>query len=72
MSRLYQPTLILYTYRTHGDVWPGEMHQNDIQHHAPPDDPDSLISLLLILLCGLVWFYAYKCYICLPISGHGL
>ncbi len=26
----------------------------------------------LILLCGMVWFYAYKCYICLPISAHGL
>ncbi len=48
------------------------MRRNGIQHHAPPDDPDSLISLLLILLCGLVWFYTYKCYICLPISGHGL
>ncbi len=50
----------------------GEMRRNGIQHHAAPDDPDSLISLLLILLCGLVWFYAYKCYICLPISGHEL
>ncbi len=48
------------------------MRRNSIQHHAPPDDPDSLISLLLILLCVLVWFYAYKCYICLPISAHGL
>ncbi len=28
---------------------------------------------LLILLCGLVWFYAYKCHICLPISAaHGI
>ncbi len=43
-----------------------------IQYHAPPDDPDSFISLLLILLSGLVWFYVYKCYICLPISAHGL
>ncbi len=32
----------------------GEMRRNGIQHHAPPDDPYSLISLLLILL--LVWF----------------
>ncbi len=29
-------------------------------------------SLLLILLCGLAWFYAYKCHICFPISAHGL
>ncbi len=29
----------------------------------------TLISLLLIRLCGLVWFYAYKCHICLPISA---
>ncbi len=29
------------------------MRQNGIQHHAPPDDPDSFISLLLVLLCGL-------------------
>ncbi len=49
-----------------------EMRRNGIQHHAPPDDPYSLISLLLILLYGLVWFYACKCYICLPISAHGL
>ncbi len=34
--------------------------------------PDSFIGLLLILLCGLVWFYAYQCYICLQISAHGL
>ncbi len=27
----------------------GEMRRNGIQHHAPSDDPDSLISLLLIL-----------------------
>ncbi len=32
----------------------GEMHQHSIQHHASPDDPDSFISLRLILLCGLV------------------
>ncbi len=50
----------------------GKMCRNGIQHHASPDDPDSFISLLLILLCGLVWFYAYKCYICLPISAHVL
>ncbi len=32
----------------------GEMHRNGIQHHAPPDDPDSFISLLLIFfLCCL-------------------
>ncbi len=31
-----------------------EMHRNGIQHHAPPDDSDSFISLLLILQCGLV------------------
>ncbi len=31
------------------------MHQNGIQHHAPPDDPDSFVSLLLILLCCLTW-----------------
>ncbi len=31
-----------------------EMRRNGIQHHAPPDDPYSLISLLLILL--FVWF----------------
>ncbi len=24
------------------------------------------------LLCGLVWFYAYQCNICLPISANGL
>ncbi len=35
-----------------------------------PDYPDSFISLLLILLCGLVWFYGHNCYICLPISAH--
>ncbi len=56
----------------HMMLYIGEMRRNGIQHHAPPDDPDSLISLLLILLCGLVCFYAYKCYICLPISGNGL
>ncbi len=39
---------------------------------CPPDDPDSFISLLLILLCGLALFYAYKCPICVPISAHGL
>ncbi len=50
----------------------GEMLRNGIQHNALPDDPDSFFSLLLILLCGLVWFYAYKCYICLPISAHGM
>ncbi len=50
----------------------GEMRRNSIQHHAPPDEPDSFISLLLILLSGLVWFYAYKCYICLPMSACGL
>ncbi len=37
-----------------------------------PDDPDSFISLLLILLSALVLLYAYKSYICLPISAHGL
>ncbi len=31
----------------------GEMHQNGIQYHAPPDDPDSFVSLLLIVLCSL-------------------
>ncbi len=31
-----------------------EMHGNGIQHHAPPDDPDSFISLLLIYY--VVWF----------------
>ncbi len=30
------------------------------------------ISLLLILLCCLAWFYACKFHICLLISGHGL
>ncbi len=50
----------------------GEMCQNGIQHHAPPNDPDSFISLLVILLCGLAWFYACKCHTCLPISAHGL
>ncbi len=33
----------------------GEMHRNDTQHHSPLDDSDSFISLLLILLCCLVW-----------------
>ncbi len=28
--------------------------------------------MTIILLCGLVWFYAYKCYICLTISAHAL
>ncbi len=32
-----------------------EMRHHGIQHHAPPDDADSFISLLLILLCGLVY-----------------
>ncbi len=32
----------------------------------------SFISLLLILLCGLVWFYAYHYHICLQISAYGL
>ncbi len=44
----------------------------DYQSREFDDDPDSCISLLLILLCGLVWFYAYKCYICLAISAHGI
>ncbi len=34
------------------DVIP--LFYHGIQHHARPDDPDSLISLLLILLCDLV------------------
>ncbi len=50
----------------------GKMFRNGIQHHAPTDDPDSLIRLLFILLCGLVWFYAYKCYMCLLISAQRL
>ncbi len=50
----------------------GEMHWNVIQHLAPPDDSDSFISILLILLCGLAWFYACKFHIGLPISAHGL
>ncbi len=31
----------------------GEMHQNGIQHHAPPDHPGSFILFTLILLCCL-------------------
>ncbi len=36
--------------------------------------PLMTLTLLSVycLPCGLVWFYAYKCYICLPISAHGL
>ncbi len=30
-----------------------EMHQYGTHHHAPPDDPDSFISLLLIYY--VVW-----------------
>ncbi len=37
-----------------------------------PDDPDSFISLLLILQCHLAWFYACKFHICQPISVHEL
>ncbi len=33
----------------------GEMRQNSIYHHAPTDDPDSFISLLLIYY--VVWLY---------------
>ncbi len=28
--------------------------------------------VIRMLLCGRVWFYAYKCHNCLPISAHGL
>ncbi len=45
---------------------------NYIQHQTPTDDPDSFISLLLILLCCLAWFYACIFHICLPISALGL
>ncbi len=35
--------------------------------HAPSEDLDSSISLLLILLCGLALLYTCKVYIRLPI-----
>ncbi len=47
-------------------------HRNGLQHRSPPDDPDSFISLQLILPCCLACFYDCKFHICLPISAHGL
>ncbi len=43
-----------------------------IQYHAPYDDPDSFIILMIILLCCLAWFYASKSFICLTISADRL
>ncbi len=68
---------IVYVILTHlgagtHDVVIGEIHWNSVQYYVSPDNPDPFISLLLILLCGLVWFYSCKCHNCLPISAHGL
>ncbi len=47
-----------------------QMRRNGIQHHAPPDDPDSFISLLS-LFYYIIWLdYMCKLYICLQISAH--
>ncbi len=61
-----------YIQTAHMMLYIGEICRNGIQHYAPTDDLDSFISLLLILLYGLIWFYAYQCYICLPISANRL
>ncbi len=49
-----------------------EMCRNGTQHHASPNDPDSFITLLLIVLCYLARICTYKFHICLPISAHGI
>ncbi len=48
------------------------LHQNGIQHMAPPDYSDVFSSLLLILLCCPAWFYTCKFHICQPIYTDGL
>ncbi len=43
------------------------MITSDIKTHR-----EHCVCTIMTLLCALIWFYAYKCHICLPISAHGL
>ncbi len=55
MHDIYIVYVFSYTWvLVHMMLSKGEMRRNGIKHYAPPDDPDSFISLLLILLFGLV------------------
>ncbi len=65
---------IVYVIRTHLVSGAHDVHwENALKWYTAscsPDEPDSFINLLFILLCRLACFYACNFQTCLPISAN--